>query len=334
MSQTRRFVAIPMMFVVAMFTFLSDERYSREWYEFRPQWDAFLAGKSDAPAQYRIGVIYLANFLSGLTHGHLALRHMLALMDGIFLAIAGTILFYLISQTKTYLQISLASRVAAIGFSFALLLYYMSWLFYYHKAETVANLACLAVGAALISGRPRIPVAMAALGLVLVSAYLATVRADSGVALNVGIIVVSLFPGDRILPLGRWVQAVAGIAGIGVILAVEYHITHRMFPNNPYPDSKFQLIQNFTAIPKILSVLIALGPWLLTTWMAMRNWRRLEGWERALVVAATFEFAVFIVVAMANEVRLFLPYAMVLIPTTTALILHELTSERLADEPA
>ena len=319
-----------MGFVVVSFTFLSDERYSHEWYELRQMWEGLLAGNGDAPAQYRIGVIYFANFLSGLTHGHLAFRHVLALMDGVFLALAMTVLFYLVSRSQIYRRATAAARVALTSFGLMLLLYYMFWLFFYHKPETVANFACLTVAAALIAGKPRIPVTLAFCCLVLISAYLGTVRADSGFALNLGILIVAIIPGERILPLGRWVQAAAGLAGIFAVLGVEYYIKQIMFPNNPYPISKFQLLHNLTTVSTLVCVPVALGPWFLTVWFAGRNWARLESWEQALVAASLVEFPVFFVVAMANEVRLFLPYAMVLIPTASALMLKDWIGEKSA----
>ena len=323
-KRLRRFTAIALAFIVAGFTFLSDERYGREWYMYTQSWLDFLAGKGEAPAQYRIGVIYFANFLSGLTGGHLPLRHMLAVLDGVLLALAGTVVFYLISRSKTYAERAIAPRVAIVGLAFTLLLYYMGWLFFYHKAETVTNFACLIVAAALVAGKPRIPVGPAACALVLVSAYLGTVRADSGFALNVGILVIAILPGTQELPLGRWLQFATGIGGATAVLGVEYYIKHVMFPTNPYPVSKFQLLYNLTSFNSLVCVAIALGPWMLTVWLASRSWSRLEGWERMLVVASLVEFAMFFVVAMANEVRLFLPYAMALIPTMSVLLVENL----------
>jgi len=327
----RKFDWLSIMFIAASFTFLSDWRYGREYYQDPTGWTEFLKGHAEAPGQYRIGVLFPANFLSNLTH--LPLRHMLSLVDGIFLFLALSILFFLMSGNDSYPGKSQGGRGTVHCLSFALLLYYMSWLFFYHKTETIANFACLAVAAALVAGKPRVPVPLAVIALVLLSAYLGTVRADSGLALNVGIVAVALFPGGKNLPLGRLAQLAAGSIGVLAVVGVEYYIRYFMFPHAPYPASVFQLLTNLTTFVGVFCVVAALGPWFLVVRLAMRHWRRLEAWECALVVASTVEFIMFMVVAMSDEVRLFLPYCMALVPTSALLLSYELLGEYIRDLP-
>src|SRR6185503_2609618 len=159
-----KFVLLFIVLIIGSYTFLSYWQYSKEFYQDPAQWSSLLQGHAAAPAQYRLGVVFPAGFISKLSHGHLAMRHALTLMDFGFLALGISITFLLISSTRFYREASYSGRCVMNLLAILLLLFYLSWTFWYHKPETIANFGLLAVAAALMAGLWRIPRLVAALG--------------------------------------------------------------------------------------------------------------------------------------------------------------------------
>jgi hypothetical protein len=63
----------------------------------------------------------------------------------------------------------------------------------------------------------------------------------------------------------------------------------------------------------------ALFPWWITLGLAVRRWRGLDGWCVGLVLGSVLHFALFFIFGIAWEVRIFLPFAMTLVPVTVTL---------------
>jgi hypothetical protein len=318
--------------IVITFMFLSDGYYRDEFRVAAAQISGFFAGQSKAPDQYRIGVLLVANFLSNHSHGLLATRRILSLIDGVSLGIVLWIGFSILVRHKSYSRLSDEAKVASNALGLALLLHCLSWVFWYHRAETLANAACIAIVSGLLAAGRRWPVAVTATGLLAVSVYMGTIRADSGFALNVGIVLIALFPGKKLLPLGQANQVAIGIAGGLSVVAVEYYISHIMYPHRPYPDSTFLLFANLRALDSNMIDLAAIGPWFFMLAMALRSWERLEAWESAIVIASVVEFVLFIVVANGNEPRMFLPYPMAMMPIFAVLATRYLIGNRDGEE--
>jgi hypothetical protein len=311
--------------IIGSYSFLNYWEYSQEFHSDPNVWVRMLHGHGTAPQQYRVGVLFVASFLSWLSRGHLAIRHGLGLLDFVFLIVGMSATFFLVTQTRFYRESSLVRRCATQLLATLLLLFYLSWTFWYHKPETIANFASLSVAAVLLSGKLRIRPAAAGAGLILVSIYLGTIRADAGVALNLGILLVALLPGGKTLPLGRTLQGLVGGIGLVAVLAVESYIKYIVYPGNPFSDPLFELVRNLKSPIALYCVVFSLAPYFLVVMLARRRWKTLEAWESALLVASFVELTLFLIVARADEVRLFLPYPMALLPTSAALLGFELT---------
>src|ERR1700736_2637305 len=96
----RRFVGWSILLVTSGYTFLDYWNYSRTWHEGSTEWDALLAGRGFAPAQYRIGVMRVAALLASLTHTHV--RHMFAAIDFVCLAASLLVLFRLLMKSDAF----------------------------------------------------------------------------------------------------------------------------------------------------------------------------------------------------------------------------------------
>lgn len=325
LSKRFRFLSLfALSAIVISYTFFNSQRYRLDWLGDPNEWNLLLAGHGTAPAQYRLGVLFVAGFINHASHGHLAVRYCLVLLDFIFLAIAVSASFASFSASRLYSTAEPAARAVMQCMAFAILLYFMQWTFWYHKPETIANFALLAVAGFLLTGRSKFPPLLLSAALILLSAYLGTIRADSSAALNAGLFLAAFLPSALRSPLGRTLQAVTGVLGAGVTIAVEFYIKHFLYPTNPFSDPLFVVLRNLKDPSAIIDPLIALLPFLLFLYFVRSVWKSLEPWESALLVASLVEMAFFLIVAHTDEVRLYLPYTMVLIPTAAAVFTRRL----------
>jgi hypothetical protein len=313
-SALRRFLGWAVLLITSGYTFLDYWNYSRNFHEGGGgEWDALLAGRSFAPAQYRIGVLRAAALLARLTHTHL--RHMFAVIDFVCLGVSLWLLLWLLGRTEIFRSAVRLGRWLQASLALGCFLLYLLWSFWYQKPETHATLLLLVLSAAAAQWR-RLPAVVA---LIALAAIGATVRVDALVAFHVGFLVACVLPQSGSLPLGRAVQAVASVLSIAAAIGVAYFIMHRMYPDAPRQVAAMQLFNNLKLWVNYFVVAAALFPWWITLRLAVRRWRALNGWSVGLVIGSVVHFALFYTLGIAWEVRIFLPFAMTLVPLTVTL---------------
>jgi hypothetical protein len=311
----RRFLGWAVFFITSGYTFLDYWNYSRTFHEGGGvEWDAMLAGTFYEPAQYRIGVVRVADLLAWLTHTHL--RHMFAAIDFVCLGVSLAVLLWLIARSEIFRGANRIAQWLQASLALGCFLAYLLWSFWYQKPETHATLLLLVLSAAAAQWRRRVP---AVIGLIALAAAGATVRADAMVAFHAGFLMACLLPQSRLLPLGRATQAVASVLSVAAAAGVEFVIIQRLYPHAPRGIQAFQLFGNLTTPLYYLALAVALVPWWLTLWLAMRRWRALDGWATGLVIGSLVHFMLFYIFGIAWEVRIFLPFAMTLVPLTVTL---------------
>jgi hypothetical protein len=111
----------------------------------------------------------------------------------------------------------------------------------------------------------------------------------------------------------------ASVLSIAAAIGVAYFIMHRMYPDAPREVAAWQLFNNLKLWVNYFVVAAALLPWWITLWLAVRRWRALDGWSVGLVIGSVVHFALFYILGIAWEVRIFLPFAMTLVPLTVTL---------------
>jgi len=315
-SALRRFLAWSVVLITSGYSFLDYWNYSRTFHDGGgAEWNALLAGRSFAPAQYRIGVLKTAALLARLTHTQL--RHTVAAIDLVCLGVAMALLLWLLTRMETFRRATRLSQWLQSTMALGCFLLSLLWTFWYQKPETQATLLLLVVSAVAAQGRRQR--AVAAVGLVLLAALGATVRADAMVAFHLGFLAVCLLPQSRSLPLGRGVQAVASLLAITVAVAVQFTIMRGLYPHAPRQVEAFQLLSNLASPLNYLVLACALFPWWITLRLAGRRWRALDGWSAGLLLGSVVHFALFYTLGLAGEVRIFLPFAMTLVPITVTL---------------
>jgi hypothetical protein len=314
-SRLRWFLRWAILLITSGYTFLDYWNYSRNFHEGAgSEWDALLAGHGYAPAQYRIGVLRAADLLARLTHTHL--RHMFAAIDFVCLGISMALLLWLLNRNEIFRAAHRTARWLQASLALGCFLLYLLWSFWYQKPETEATLLLLVLSAAAAQWRRRVPAVVA---LLVLAAIGATVRVDGMAAFHVGFLIVCLLPQARSLPLGRATQMTASLLSIVAAITVEYIIMHRIYPNAPREVAAVQLFSNLRAWLNYFVLAMALFPWWITLRLAVRRWRSLDGWAAALVLGSVAHFALFYTLGLAWEVRIFLPFAMTVVPLTVTL---------------
>ena len=317
----RRFLGWAVLLITSGYSFLDYWNYSRTFHEGGGgEWQALLAGRSFAPAQYRIGVIRAADLLARLTHTHL--RHMFAVIDFACLGISLTLLLWLLFRRNGAFRDSNdgGSGVTALWLQASLamgcFLLYLLWSFWFQKPETHATLLLLVLSAVAAQSKRRVPAVMA---LIVLAAVGATVRADALIAFHAGFLAACLLPQSRSLPLGRAAQAVASVLSIAAAVGIQFFIMHHVYPNAPRQVAAFQLFGNLKTWTNYFIAAMALFPWWITLRLAMRSWAALDGWAVGLLLGSVVHFALFYIFGIAWEVRIFLPFAMTVVPLTVTL---------------
>ncbi len=310
----RRFLGWTVLLITSGYTFLDYWNYSRTFHEGGGEWALLLAGRSFAPAQYRVGVLRTADLLARLTHTHL--RHMFAAIDFVCVGISLLVLLWLLGRAEIFRNQDRISQWLQANMVLGSCVLYLMWTFWFQKPETQPTLLLLVLSAAAAQWKRRVP---AAIVLIALAAIGATVRADAVVAFHAGFLVVCLLPQGCSLPLGRRAQATASGIAIALAIAIEWFIAHRVYPGAPRQVAAFQLFGNLKAWLNYFVVTMALFPLWITLGLALRRWRTLGGWAVGLLLGSIAHFALYYTFGIAWEVRIFLPFAMTLAPLTATL---------------
>ncbi len=319
----RRFLVWAILLVTAGYTFLDYWEYSRIQHADPQSWALLANGQGLAPAQYRIGIYDTANLLVHLTH--LRFRHIFACTDFVCTGLALACLFYLLTQLSWFKASALPAQWAQVFLGLLLTQIYLAWTLWFQEPETMPSLAVISISALLCYGitreKPPVPLFMLAASILLVAALGATIRADIITALVAGMSLAALDDrngADR-KPSRNWLLA-SGLTSLVIVLSIEYFITHRLFPHSVRSAPAFQLLSNLHSINGTLALLCTLPPWALTLWLATRKWRHVPLWLKGLAIASALHFVMFITFGMSEEVRIFLPFTLALIPLSATFL--------------
>src|SRR3978361_2015822 len=107
-GRPRRTLSVMLVLVALSTIFLDYWEYSKSFHIDPNIWASTLRGQSDAPAQYRIGVLKVAEFMT--RHSPLAVRHALTVIDLFALLIAGFVLRALLVRSAAWRAASVATR--------------------------------------------------------------------------------------------------------------------------------------------------------------------------------------------------------------------------------
>jgi hypothetical protein len=294
--------------------------YSQAFYKEPTLWMDVVSGTGSAPSQYRIGVVDTAYFLAH--HLHLGMRHTLALLDVISGMIAVFALFVVLQRSAVYRTASVATQwFGAAGFVI-LVQFYLAWLLWYQRPETLPTAAILAL-ALLLVATSAVGTAGTVMGLLLLAVAQGFVRADVAFALHLGILLVCLTPQGKGFMLPKRVQAGTSLVAMLLALGIQYYLMKQVYPKANYGDTPvLQLFFNVKLPSAYIPFLLFLLPTGWTAVMLMRRRYQVESSGIGIFTAAVIFLGMWMVVGKIAEVRIFLPFALALAPLTAGLAMQ------------
>jgi len=280
-----------------------------------PTLTARLRGVADAPDQYRLGVLWLAQWVA--VHLHVAMTMSLAVMDGVCGIVAVLLLFQVLERTEVYSQAGAVEQWFGAAAFVLLMLWWLLWLLWLQKPETLPAAAVVAMMLRLWqpapmpqkrdTGRPVL--------ILLLSVVLATFRADVACLLNVGVLGYVLVRRESRLALRFPAAVTVSLSGAVMAGAMQLWLAKIAYPQAGYGLVKFwQLwpnVKHGTRWPPFVVFMLPL------MWMMVQVWRRRFASDAAglaMLCGAVVYAGLWVSIGKIDEVRVFLPFALALGP--------------------
>jgi hypothetical protein len=323
MQGPKRVVSVLLSLIVLSAGFLDYWSYSQTFYREPGVWMDVVSGTAHAPGQYRIGVVDTAYFLA--RHMHLGLRHALALVDVIAGLIAVFTLFLVLRRSPVYRRASQVAEWFGAASFVVLVQFYLAWLLWYQKPETLPTAAMLSLALLLLTVRlnGQLGTMVAVVGLLVLAVAQGFVRADAAFALHAGILLVCLTPAGRGFALPRGLQAGTSLIAVVSAVGIQSWLMWRMYPQANYGDTQvLQLFLNLRSPEKFVPFLLFLAPFAWTAVMLARRRYQTGSAGIAMFTAAVLFLGMWMTVGRIGEVRIFLPFTLTLAPLTVELAMQ------------
>lgn len=283
-----------------------------------------LHGGLYAPDQYRIGVWTIACAAYSRAHLHLWLA--LTLIDVIALWLTLGCLAWLLVENPLYLHMGDSARLLSFCGMFLMVAYVLPWGHWFQYAETMVSSLYVAINMLLVQ-RKLLQNRILVGGIILVCSVLqGFVRADVAVLLHAGFLLAVLLPFAQDVPLGRYQQA--AISALSALCAgcVQLYLMRIRFPETKFWVKVFMAWDNLHPF-QWGTVLIALLPyWMLLAFVLRRRYRP-DATTFMLLVSSVLYFCVWFVIGLLDEVRVFFPFCLTLLPTAAVLFVTQVDTE-------
>ena len=323
----KRVVSVLLTAIVLSTGYLDYWAYSQSFYKEPNIWMDVVWGTGSAPSQYRIGVVDTAYFLA--RHLHAGMRHTLALLDLISGMIAVFALFLVLQRSAVYRRAGVVAQWFGAASFIVLVQFYLAWLLWYQRPETLPTAAILSLALLLVAGSPggegesAIGMAGTVLGLLLLGVAQGFVRADVAFALHLGILLVCLTKAGRGFALPRGVQAGTSVVAMLLAVGIQYWLMKKVYPQTSYGDTPvLQFLLNLKSPQAYAPFLLFLLPAGWTGVMLSRRQYEVEPADLGMFTAAVIFLGMWVVVGRIAEVRIFMPFALALAPLTAELAMR------------
>jgi len=275
-------------------------------------------------------VIDTAYFLG--QHMHIALRHMLTVLDVIAGFVAVFALFFVLRRSAVYREARLAGQWLGTAGFLVLVQFYLAWLLWYQRPETLPTAAILALALLLLAVPVRGGVGTPVVGLLVLAVVQGFVRADVAFALHLGILLVCLTPLGCGFALPRGLQVGTSVVSLFMVGGIQFWLMRWAFPQAGYGTTPvFQLLTNLSSPVFWIPFVLFMGPFAWTVWMVGRRRYRMEAGGVAVLVGALIFLGLWLMVGRVKEVRIFLPFALALVPLTIEIAMQRFLPEEMSD---
>lgn len=302
-------------------------QYSNVDHYFKGYWLPFVHGTGGAPEQYRIGVKMAAWWL--VRHfPSWDFRYGFTLMDIIASTVGVLLIYDLLLRRPVIRRASTAVQwFASAGFAL-LVCYYIGWVGFFIRPETLPSFGLTACMAWLWTRRAdeRSHSTLTIFGLLVCAATQAWIRADLPCALNAGMFLVSVTRGERGLSISRRAAVVTSVACVVVAAGIQLYIMRVLYPHARYGSIPVFMVthdlhQPLTFPPFLIFIL----PLIWTGVQTWRRWSVVDTGSRGLLLGAAIYFVLWVVLGKLDEVRIFVPFAVALIPVTMELAVRRIS---------
>jgi hypothetical protein len=251
----------------------------------------------------------------------MGLRHGFTLIDFFSAALAVYLIFAIFERSAVYRAAGETARwFSAAAFVF-LVQYYFAWITWYQRPETLPTTAVLAASLWLLGTGPRRysawSIALTSASLILLAGVQGFIRPDAIFAFHLGIILVCFTRLGHDFPLPRAVQAMTSLLCVLIAGAVQFYLMHVVYPHAGYGSSPvFELWLNLVHWMRWTPFVLFMLPWvwLVTTLARIRSIAEAPG--LAVMTGSAIYLVMWSVVGSIEEVRIFLPFAVALVPLT------------------
>jgi hypothetical protein len=314
MQRLRRFSLYVLLLVVASFCFLDYWAYSVQFYKDPSALNSLIAGTGLAPQQYRVGILVAAKFLIRAAHGHIGYRHCFALFDFLTAIATGWLVREILFRSPSFQRAGEASRWFRTFALLGLLAYYLNWSMWYQRPETIACGLFVVASFYLVTFVASPALAIPA--LLLLAVLQGFIRSDVAILLHFALFVYVLFRGARGFSLSRNVLlAISGLSCIAAT-AILWALMHLIYPHATYGTTAvFQLLFNLKPM-ELLPFFLFFAPTIYVFLHARRVSAAQDGPGLSLLLASAIYFASWAIVGRIEEVRIFVPFALALMPQT------------------
>jgi hypothetical protein len=325
MRSPHKVARLLLAFVVCSTIFSDYWEYSRQYHSNPQTWTDVVNGTADAPQQYRIGVAWAADLLR--RHGHMGLRHGFTLIDLAGAAAAVFLMFSLFERSAAYRAADERMRWFGAACFVFLAQYYFAWTTWYQRPETMASAGVLAATLWLLTVRLPLArvasIAISSLAMLVLAAMQGFIRPDVIFALHLGVLAVCLTRAGDGFALPRGVQAATSVLAVLIAGGIQFYLMHVVYPHAGYGTSPvFELLLNLTQLQRWLPFALFMLPWAWVMTMLARRRCTADASGLALAAGSAIYLVLWVVVGCMDEVRIFLPYAVALIPLTCACAMH------------
>ncbi len=287
--------------------------YNQELKAGGTEWMTVAAGAASAPEQYRVGVVVSALWVS--RHTGLRLSQVFGIFD-LGVGLLGVLLLYrVLERGRVYREATVAMQWFGAAAFVALALYALDWTSWYARVTTLPTLGLTAAMVWFWTVRGRAWVSSVA--FLLLCAAQAFVRADVVVMLCAGLFVGSLMKRVPDGAMARGLALCVSAAGAAIGVGVQLYLMKVRYPQASYGKVPvFMLRHDWWRVTEWAALLIFTAPVL---WTAAQMWRRRAFAVNAgvgVLLGALGYLVLWIMVGRLDEVRIFLPMSLAVLPLT------------------
>jgi hypothetical protein len=153
------------------------------------------------------------------------------------------------------------------------------------------------------------------------------IRADVIFVFHLGILLVCMTRAGDGFSLPRGAQAVTSVLAVLFAGGVQYWLMHVAYPHASYGSTPvFELKLNLTHPLELVPFALFLLPWGWLMTVLARGGSQADAPGLALVAGSAIYLCLWLVVGRMEEVRIFLPYAVALVPLTCVCAMRRLVS--------